>query len=143
MVQIKNGDTISVHYKGTLEDGTVFDASEGREPLKFKVGSGQVIDGFDKAVLGMTVGEEKTINVPPQKAYGEYEMELTMEVPAEHIPDDLNPKVGEVLQVQTPDGNTFNALVADVSEKGMLLDANHPLAGKTLIFDITIVEIHE
>ncbi|MDD2206706.1 MAG: peptidylprolyl isomerase [Aminobacterium sp.] len=143
MVQIKEGNTVSVHYKGTLDDGTVFDTSEGRDPLKFTVGAGQVIEGFDKAVLDMSIGDSKTVTIPAAEAYGEYEPNLMAEVPAEHIPGDLEPKTGEVLQVQTPDGHVFNALVVDVSEKGMMLDANHPLAGKALTFEITIVEIEE
>ncbi|WP_286953657.1 MULTISPECIES: FKBP-type peptidyl-prolyl cis-trans isomerase [Aminobacterium] len=141
MVQIENGNIAAVHYKGTLDDGTVFDTSEGRDPLKFTVGSGQVVEGFDKAVLGMSAGETKTVTIPAAKAYGEYAPNLTAEVPPEHIPEDLNPKAGEVLQVQTPDGHVFNALVVDVTEKGMVLDANHPLAGKALTFEITVVDI--
>lgn len=138
---IKNGDMIKVEYTGTLEDGTVFDTSEGREPLEFEAGSGQVITGFDNAVIGMEVEEEKKVELPPSEAYGEYDPNLIKKIPMDKLPPGEEPKPGMVLELRTSDGIGFPARITDVTEKEITVDLNHPLAGKTLIFQIKVVDI--
>lgn len=141
MQQVKIGDTIKVHYRGTLEDGSVFDSSEGREPLQFKVGSGQVIKGFDKAVTGMTVGEKKTVLIPSGEAYGDIQDDLVMTVPLAQVPPDLNPEVGMRLEVGGTKGELLRVTVIEVNDTSIILDANPPLAGKDLTFDLELVAI--
>ena len=141
MSQAKSGDTVKIHYTGTLDDGTEFDSSAGREPLEFSLGSGQVIVGFDNAVTGMTVGDSKTVTLPPDEAYGDRHEKLLQEVPRTSLPDDMKPEVGMQLQSQDPDGQVMNLVVADVSEESITVDANHPLAGQALTFAIELVEI--
>ncbi len=138
---IKNGDKIKVEYTGTLEDGTVFDTSEGREPLEFQAGSGQVIKGFDNAVIGMEVGEEKKVEMPPSEAYGEYDPNLIKKIPLDKLPPGEEPKPGMVLELRTSDGIGFPARITEVAEKEITIDLNHPLAGKTLIFEIKVLDI--
>jgi peptidylprolyl isomerase len=140
MGEAKRGDTVRVHYKGTLDDGSVFDSSEGREPLEFTIGGGEVIAGFDQGVTGMSPGDERTINIPSSDAYGDVRAELLLRVSREQFPADVTPEVGQ--QLQMSDGQqTFVVTVRDVGEEAVVLDANHPLAGKALTFELTLVDI--
>ena len=141
MQAVKNGDKVRVHYHGRLTNGTTFDSSEGRDPLEFEVGAGMVIKGFDNGVVDMKVGEKKTLNIPVEEAYGPKNDELIMDFPKENIPADLNPQVGMELQMSNPQGQVFPVKVAAISTEFITLDANHPLAGEPLIFDIELVEI--
>lgn len=141
MQQVKTGDTVRVHYHGRLNNGNTFDSSEGRDPLEFKVGTGSVIKGFDNGVLDMTVGEKRTLNIPVEEAYGPKSEELIMDFPKANIPGDLNPEVGMELQMSNPQGQVFPVKVAAIGAEFITLDANHPLAGEPLIFDIELVEI--
>jgi peptidylprolyl isomerase len=137
---IKAGDTISVHYIGKLEDGNIFDSSRGRAPLKFTVGADQVIPGFDNAVLGMTVGDKKTVSIPQNEGYGEHMDELIIAMPKADVPPEMKLSVGMMVQLTDEAGNPVPALVVEMRDTIIVLDANHPLAGKTLVFDIEIVE---
>jgi FKBP-type peptidyl-prolyl cis-trans isomerase 2 len=141
MQAVKNGDTVRVHYHGKLTNGTTFDSSEGREPLQFKVGAGMVIKGFDNGVMEMVVGDKKTVNIPVTDAYGPKNDEMIMEFPIGNIPSDLNPQVGMELQMSNPQGQVFPVKVAAIGTEFITLDANHPLAGEDLVFDIELVEI--
>ncbi|MBU0860688.1 peptidylprolyl isomerase [Loktanella salsilacus] len=141
MTTAKQGDTVRIHYTGTLNDGTVFDSSTGRDPLEFEVGSGMIIPGLDVAIPGMTVGDTKTVNIAADQAYGPVNDQARQAVPRADIPADIPLEVGVQLQMQTPDGQVVPVTVADVNETEVTLDANHPLAGKDLNFDIEIVEI--
>jgi len=141
MTTAKQGDTVHIHYSGSLDDGTVFDSSAGRDPLSFTIGSGQVIPGFEEAVIGMAIDEKKNVTIPVDKAYGPRNEELLMTVPKEQVPPDLNPEVGQKLQMQGPDNTPVVVEVTEVAEEHIKLDANPPLAGKDLIFDIELVEI--
>jgi peptidylprolyl isomerase len=136
-----NGDTVQVNYTGKLADGTVFGTSVGREPVEFKLGAGQMIPGFDKAVLGMKVGEKKTVTVPASEAYGPHRDDLVLEVPRERLPSGMTPEVGQVLEVPQPNGGTTAVLVTKVTDTTFTIDTNHPLAGKDLIFEIELVKI--
>ncbi len=138
---VKKGDTVKVHYKGTLADGEVFDSSEGREPLGFTVGGGQVIVGFEEGVIGMEVGEKKTVNIPCAKAYGEHDPKMVIEAPLEQVPPDLKPEVGMMLEVGGTGGELLRTRVTAITESHIVLDANPPLAGKDLTFAIELVEI--
>ncbi len=135
------GNTVKIHYTGTLDDGTQFDSSAGAEPLEFALGRGQVIPGFDNAVSGMAVGEKKTVDILPEDAYGERHEEMVQEVPREALGDDMEPEVGMPLQAQGPDGQVFDLVIIEVAEETVRVDGNHPLAGRTLTFDIELVEI--
>lgn len=139
----KKGDTVTVHYEGSLKDGTVFDSSRDRDPVSFKLGEGQLIPGFEKAVEGLAPGESTTAEVPPEEGYGPRRDEMVLAVEREQLPDDLDPDVGQQLQMQQPDGNSMVVTVAEVSDSSVTLDANHPLAGKELVFDIELVDIEE
>jgi peptidylprolyl isomerase len=141
MAQAKPGDTVKVHYTGKLEDGTVFDTSTDSDPLQFTIGDGQIIPGFEQAVVGMNSGESKTIKVPVDEAYGPHREEMVLVVDRNQLPADLIPEVGQQLQNRQPDGQTIVVTVTDVSESSVTVDANHPLAGKDLTFDIQLVEI--
>jgi len=141
MSQAKSGDKVQVHYTGKLDDGTQFDSSEGREPLQFDVGGGQVIPGFDKAVEGMTVGDTKSVRIPADEAYGSRHEQLVQEVPRSALPDDIEPVVGMRLQTPGPDGQPIQLVVTAVGEESITVDGNHPLAGEALNFDIELVEI--
>ena len=139
---IKKGDKIKVEYKGTLEDGTIFDSSEKHgKPLEFEAGAGMVIKGFDEAVIGMEKGEEKEIKLQPTEAYGEPRPELMKKIPRDKLPKEPEPKPGMMLAMGTPDGKQFPAMIKEVDEKEITIDLNHPLAGKNLNFKIKIVEI--
>ena len=141
MAAAKKGDSVKIHYKGTLQDGTVFDSSEGREPLGFTLGSGQVIPGFDEAVMGMSEGESKNVTIPVSKAYGPRNDELVMPVPLNQVPPDLKPEVGQQLQMGGPNGQPIMVKVIDITDEHIMLDANPPLAGEDLTFDIELVAI--
>ncbi len=141
MSHAKSGDTVKIHYTGTLDDGTEFDSSAGREPLEFVLGSGQVIHGFDNAVDGMEVGENKTVRLDADDAYGQRMDQLVQEVPKSALPDDIEPKVGMGLQSQSPDGQVMQLTVTEVGDDSITVDANHPLAGQALSFDIELVAI--
>lgn len=142
MTEVKTGDTVRIHYTGTLLDGSTFDSSDGRDPLEFEVGSGQIIAGLDSAILGMVVGDKKTVNVPCDQAYGPINPGYQQAIPREGIPDDIPLEIGTQLQMQTPEGQPLMVTVMEVSEATVTLDANHPLAGKDLIFDIELVSIN-
>ena len=141
MSQAKTGDTVKVHYTGTLDDGTVFDTSKEREPLQFKLGEKTVIEGFETAVEGMNVGETKNFSIEPDQAYGQYNDQLVIEVPRSEVPEHIEPEVGMMLQVMTQEGQPANVTVTGVSDDAITLDANHPLAGKTLNFEVDLVEV--
>lgn len=137
----KIGDNVKVHYTGKLKDGSIFDSSAGCEPLQFTIGGNMVIPGFDKAVVGMELGESKTIDIPMDEAYGPYHSELVQEVSRNDMPPNMDLQVGQRLQAQRGDGQIVVITVIELSESTIKLDANHPLAGKDLIFDIELVEI--
>jgi len=141
MSQAKPGDTVKIHYTGTLDDGTQFDSSSGREPLQFTLGSGQVIPGFEKAVEGMAVGDSKKVNIPPEQAYGPRHEQMIQDVPKTALPDDLEPVEGMALQAQGQDGQVINLTVTAVQDESITVDGNHPLAGQALNFDIQLVDI--
>ncbi|NNU81139.1 peptidylprolyl isomerase [Halovulum dunhuangense] len=141
MSEVAVGDTVRIHYTGTLSDGTVFDSSEGRAPLEFAVGSGQIIPGLDRALPGMSVGEKKTVEVPAEEAYGPLNPDARQSVPRDNIPADIPLEPGTQLQMQTPQGQVVPVTVVEVDEAAVTLDANHPLAGKDLTFAIELVEI--
>jgi FKBP-type peptidyl-prolyl cis-trans isomerase 2 len=139
--QAKNGDTVQVNYTGKLADGTVFDSSIGREPLEFTMGAGQMIPGFEKAVFGMKVGEKKTVTIPASEAYGPHRDDLIVEVPRERLASGQTPEVGQQLRIERPDGGTSIFPIIGVSDNTVTIDANHPLAGKDLTFEIELVKI--
>lgn len=149
MAQAKAGDTVKVHYTGRLEDGSVFDSSECHDeecgcetgPLEFTIGEGQVIPGFEQAVQGMSIGESKTVTIPVAEAYGDRQDELVAQVPRSDLPPGMEPEVGQQLEVTQEDGSSFPVLVIDVDAESITLDANHPLAGKDLTFDLKLVAI--
>lgn len=142
MSQVKQNDTVKVHYTGKLADGQVFDSSVERgEPVEFTLGQGQLIPGFEKGLIDMKVSEKKTINIPKEEAYGEPMDELIQEVSKEQLPQDIKPEVGMGLVSKTPDGREMNLLVTEVKEETIVVDGNHPLAGKDLVFDLEVVEI--
>ncbi len=141
MVKAKNGDTVKVHYTGTLEDGTVFDTSVEREPLEFTLGQGQLIPGFEQAVIGMKIGDLKTINIPADQAYGPHRDDLILVIERGQLPEDLDPKVGQQLQMMQADGSIITVIIIEISETTVTIDANHPLVGKNLTFEIELVEI--
>jgi peptidylprolyl isomerase len=141
MAKAKNGDSVKVHYTGKLEDGTVFDTSDNKEPLEFKLGEGKLIKGFEAAVVGMEPGESKTVQIPADQAYGQHHPEMVMVIDRKEVPSTITPKVDQMLQVRQKDGKTFAVKVTQVSEETLTLDANHPLAGKDLTFDISLAEI--
>jgi peptidylprolyl isomerase len=149
MAKAKEGDRVKVHYTGRLDDGTVFDSSECSEddcgcdhgPMEFVIGGGQVIPGFDKGVLGLEIGESKTIHIPVDEAYGERIEEMVATVPRADLPPELTPEVGQQLEVTQEDGQVFQVLITEVDADSITIDANHPLAGQALNFDVKLVEI--
>jgi len=141
MTQAKAGDTVAIHYTGTLADGSQFDSSEGRDPLRFTLGSGQIIAGLDAAITGMSQGDKKSVTIAAAEAYGDHRPEAVQAVPRAQIPAEIPLEVGGGLQVQTPDGQTIPVTVTSVTDEEVTLDANHPLAGKDLTFAVELVEI--
>jgi peptidylprolyl isomerase len=141
MAAAQQGDTVKIHYTGSLADGSVFDSSAGHDPLEFKIGSGQVIIGFEEAVLGMCVGDSKHVTIPVEKAYGRHNADLVMKTPREHIPPDMELQVGQRLQMGGVDGELLLVRVIDITAAHVTLDANPPLAGKDLNFQIELVSI--
>ena len=141
IVRAKSGDTVRVHYTLKLDDGTIFDSSSGGDPMQFTIGEGQLIPGFEQAVIGMKLGEEKTVRIPSAEAYGPYRDELVKVVGRTEFPADIEPQVGQQLELELEDGRQVLVLVTEISESGVTLDANHPLAGKDLTFDIQLVDI--
>jgi peptidylprolyl isomerase len=141
MAQAKQGDTVHVHYTGRLSDGTTFDSSKDRDPLELTLGEGMVIPGFEQAIQGMAVGDQKTAEIPVDDAYGPRRDELVMSVPRTQLPDGMDPKPGDQLSMQTPDGQAVPVVVAGTTDETIEIDANHPLAGKDLTFDLMLVKI--
>lgn len=137
----QQGNTVKVHYTGKLEDGTVFDSSQGRDPLEFTLGEGKIIPGFEKMVEGMTPGDSKEAHIPSDEAYGDRRDDMMLEVSREQIPAEIEVEVGQQLQVRQQDGQTMPVTVTDIGESSVKLDANHPLAGKDLLFEVELVEI--
>ena len=143
MAEAKQGDAVQVHYTGKLEDGTVFDTSQDREPLEFTIGEDRVIPGFESAVLGMEPGDSKTQELPPDDAYGQRREDMVMELDRGQIPEDLDPEVGQQLHLRMEDGQRVPVVITKLGEESVTIDANHPLAGKKLIFDIELISIGE
>lgn len=141
MAQAKDGDSVKIHYTGTLDDGTVFDSSQGREPLEFVIGSGMVIPGFEKAAVGMETGDSKKFTITSDEAYGQRNDELIYVVDRSELPDNIDPEPGMALEAQGPDGQPFRLNVTAVEDTKVTLDANHPLAGMDLTFEIELVEV--
>jgi FKBP-type peptidyl-prolyl cis-trans isomerase 2 len=141
MAQVKSGDKVKVHYHGKLTNGETFDSSEGKDPLEFEVGSGMVIKGFDDGVTGMNVGDKKTINIPYDEAYGPRNPEMMIEMPKERFPKDMELEVGMPLLMSDGQGQQYQVIITDIKDDAVMLDANHPLAGKDLVFDLELVEI--
>jgi peptidylprolyl isomerase len=141
MQQVKSGDKVKVHYQGKLTSGETFDSSAGRQPLEFEVGSGMVIKGFDDGVTGMKVGDKKTINISTENAYGEKNPDMLIEYPRSQFPENIELQVGTDLMMSSASGQQFQVKIADIKDDVVILDANHPLAGEELIFDIELVEI--
>lgn len=136
---IEKGKIVAVNYTGKFPNGEVFDSSEGRDPLKFQVGSGQIIPGFESAILGKNIGDKVTININPQEAYGEVREDLIVKVPMGQMPGEV--EVGQSLQAQADNGQAVNVIVKEVNEDHVVIDGNHPLAGEELVFEIEILEV--
>ena len=141
MAQAKKGDMVQTDYLGKLDDGTIFDSSKERGPLEFTIGAGQLLPGFEQGVIGMNEGETKTVKIPAVEAYGLHREDMILTVDRSDFPPDVDPKVGEQLDVHQPDGSVNVVVVTKISEAGVILDANHPLAGKDLTFDIRLLKI--
>jgi len=141
MQAAKKGDKVKVHYHGKLTNGNTFDSSEGREPLEFEIGGGMVIAGFDDGVTGMIIGEKKTINIPADQAYGPKQEEMIMEFPKDRFPADMVPEVGMQLNMSNGSGQNFPVVIVELKDEIVVLDANHPLAGEELVFDLELVAI--
>ncbi len=139
---VKKGDKVKVHYTGKLTDGTVFDSSLERDPIEFEVGAGQMIAGFDKAVDGMKIGDKKTADIASAEAYGDKRDDMMVPVPLDKLPEEIKPELGMQLSMQQPDGQALPVVIAEVNDDHIVLDANHPLAGKDLTFEIELVEIN-
>lgn len=141
MTEAKSGDKVKVHYTGKFEDGTVFDSSSERGPLEITLGNHEVIPGVENAVEGMQEGEKKSVTVPCDEAYGEHDAKQVIDIPRNHLPEDVKPQEGMVLEGQTQDGNTVRLQVVEIGDESVKADANHPLAGKTLVFDLELAEV--
>lgn len=141
MSEVENGSRVKVHYTGKFEDGTVFGSSEGKDPLEFTIGEGNVLPGLENAVVGMNVGDKKTVTLPPTEAYGEYSQDLVAQIDRKDIPNDLDPNVGDRLKMQRADGQEVVVAVTKTDEQAITIDANPPLAGKTLIIELELIEI--
>ncbi|MFQ3297442.1 MAG: FKBP-type peptidyl-prolyl cis-trans isomerase 2 [Polaribacter sp.] len=143
MIQVKENNTVKVNYTGKLADGQVFDSSEGKEPIEFTLGQGQLIPGFEKGLIDMKLNEKKTITIAKEEAYGEVNNDLIQEVKKTELPQDMAPEVGMGLVSKSPDGQEMNLMVVEVREESIVIDGNHPLAGKELIFDLEVLEIKD
>ena len=141
MSPVKAGDTVKIHYTGKLEDQSVFESSADRDPLEFKIGESEVIHGLQEGVVGMSSGQKKSIVLSPEEAFGQIHDDLIVDVEMSQFPDNITPTIGEQLQLKRQDGSSINVTIINTTEKAVTLDANHPLAGKTLIFDIELVAI--
>lgn len=141
MASAKTNDTVRIHYTGTLTDGTVFDSSNDREPFEFIIGQGMVIPGFENAVIGMSEGDEKTVSIPAEDAYGHYQDELIAVVARSQVPTEIELDIGTILQVRSPEGGIARVVVKKITESEVTLDLNHPLAGQELIFELELIEI--
>lgn len=141
MAQAQQGNTVKVHYTGKLDDGSVFDSSANRDPIEFTIGEGRVIPGFENGIVGMNTGESKTISIPADQAYGPHREDMVVAVDKKHLPPDLEAEVGDQLQMRQSDGQPVVVTVADINDESITLDANHPLAGKDLTFDVELVEV--
>jgi len=141
MSKAKKGDTVKVHYTGTLENGEIFDSSKDRDPLEFVIGGGNVIPGFEDGVLGMEEGTSANISIPPAEAYGERDEQFVVQVPVEEFPADITPELGLQLQMAQPNGEPIVVAITEMSDEMVTLDANHSLAGQTLLFEVELVEI--
>ena len=141
MTQARNGNTVKLSVTGKLEDGTVFAASNESAPIEFTLGEGQVLPGIEEAAEGMAAGETKTVQVPAEQAYGARRDDLMQEIPREYLPEDLSPEVGQRLQIEQTNGDNVTASVIEVTQESITIDANHPLAGQDLTFDIEMLEI--
>lgn len=138
---IENGKTVKIHYTGTLDDGTQFDSSVGREPLEFEMGAGRVIPGFEKGVAGMTVGEKKTIHIPAAEAYGEYREDLVIRLDRGQLPEGMKPEIGMTLYKEDPQGQPIPVYISSIDETTITINANHQLAGKNLNFALELIEV--
>jgi len=143
MAEAKKGDTVLVHYTGKLPDGTVFDTSTERHPLKFTIGNGQVIEGFEQAIIGMSPGDSKTTHIPPDLAYGEHRKDLIITFSRSQLPEGMDPKVGQRLELTQENNQTALVTIVGITDSDLMLDANHPLAGKVLTFDLQLGVIEE
>jgi FKBP-type peptidyl-prolyl cis-trans isomerase 2 len=141
MSNANNGDTVKVHYTGKLDDGSVFDSSVEREPLEFTLGNGQLIPGFENGVIGMKTGEKKSVTIPADEAYGPRKDDLVVRVGKDKVPGHITPEPGLDVQIKQPDGMVINMVVTEVTDSEVTFDANHPLAGQDLTFDIELVDI--
>ena len=141
MAEAKKGDMVKVHYTGRLTDGTQFDSSSGQEPLQFTIGQGQVIPGFENAVIGMSPGEKNSTSIPVDQGYGDHREEMVVQVPLEDLPAEMHPEVGQKVEARSEDGRQIVMTVIGLTDEAVTLDANHPLAGKELVFDVELVEI--
>ncbi len=143
MIQVKENNTVKVHYIGKLSDGQIFDSSEGKEPLEFTLGQGRLIPGFEKGLIDMKLNEKKTITISKEEAYGEPHEGLIQEVQKSQLPPDMTPEVGMGLISKSEDGQEMNLVIVEVKEETIIIDGNHPLAGKELTFDLEVVDIKE
>ncbi len=141
MSKVKKGDTVKVHYTGTLKNGEIFDSSQNKEPLEFTMGQGQLIPGFEKAVENLEVGESTTVNIPSEEAYGELRDDLIISVPKNQLPADITPELGMQLQVNQENGQPVPVRIVEITDENLTLDANHPLAGEDLTFEIKLIEV--
>ena len=141
MSTARTGDTVKVHYTGRLDDNTVFDTSRGKAPLELKIGDGNLIKSFENGLIGMAVGEKKNLVIPPEEAYGQNDQKLTTTVSRAHLPDSVQPAIGMQLQVKQKDGSVFMVWITGMDAETVTLDANHPLAGQTLNFDVELTDI--
>ena len=141
MGKVETGQFVSVHYKGTLQNGEVFDTSEGRHPLEVQIGEGQIISGFENALMGMSLNEKKVFTLDPEDAYGQKDESLTHSFPRADVPAEINPEVGQTVALSSPEGQQVPALITEMDDEKVVVDLNHPLAGQTLTFDIEVVGI--
>ncbi len=141
MTTAKSGDNVTIHYTGRLADGSIFDSSAGADPISFTLGGGELIDGFEDAIMGMVVGEKKTVIVPPEKAYGERHDEMIIDVPLFQLPTDITPEIGQQLELTSEDDEQYVVVITDITNDHITIDGNPPLAGETLTFDLELVEV--